>query len=296
MTDDSTSSAITGSNATTGSSDRTVSFGPATGAIVLHYQPIYSLRDSVVVSVEALVRWSLPGGTFLGAPTVLAYAATPAQRLELDLAVLRMACTDVVGLLAEHADTGLHALNVNITPSTLTYPGLDTAVLRVLDETGLAPEHLRLEGPETAAFEDIADATDALKALTARGVSLTLDDVGVEAVGLRYLKQLNIDGLKIDKTFVIRMLNHAADLAIVRLLVDLCAGLDIRLTAEGIERCEQVQVARWLGVRAIQGFHLSYPVPLQALPPLLRGGITRICAACLETHIPARDLSPRTVQ
>jgi EAL domain-containing protein (putative c-di-GMP-specific phosphodiesterase class I) len=281
MTDDSDSRASTGPH------ERAISFGPATGEMVLHYQPIYSLRDSVVVSVEALVRWSLPGGTFLGAPTVLAQATTPAQRLELDLAVLRRACTDAVTLIADHADTGLHALNVNITPSTLTYPDLDTAVLQILDETGLAPEHLRLEVPETAAFEDIADATGALTALTARGVSLTLDDVGVEAVGLRYLKQLTIDGLKIDRTFVARMLGHASDLAIVRLLVDLCTGLDIRLTAEGIERCEQVQVARRLGVRAIQGFHLSYPVPLQALPPLLRGGITRICTACFETHVPA---------
>ena len=200
----------------------------------------------------------------------LAKATTATERLALDLAVLRQACTDMTVLLTSHQQSGLHGLNVNLTPSSLVHPGLDVAVLDILEETGLPPVYLRLEVPETAAFADLAEATDVLRRITSAGVALTLDDVGVEAVGLRYLKTLAIDGIKIDRSFITRMLNGASDLAVVRLLVDLCAGLEIRLTAEGVERCEQLEVARGLGVRAIQGYHVARPMPFDAARPVPR--------------------------
>ncbi len=247
---------------------------------MVFYQPIYSLRDACIVSIEALVRWRTPGGAILGAPQALAKATTDSERLSLDLAVLRQASVDMLGLLSRHHDAGLHGLNVNLTPSSLVSPGLDVAVLDILEETGLPPVYLRLEVPETAAFGDLADATDVLRRITATGVALTLDDVGVEAIGLRYLKTLTIDGIKIDRSFITRMLNGASDLAVVRLLVDLCAGLEIRLTAEGVERCEQLEVARDLGVRAIQGYHVARPMPLEQIDEFLTRGAASVCDSC----------------
>ncbi|MDP9221298.1 MAG: EAL domain-containing protein, partial [Actinomycetota bacterium] len=88
------------------------------------------------------------------------------------------------------------------------------------------------------------------------------------------------DGLKLDRSFVTRMLNGASDLTVVRLLVDLCAGLEIRLTAEGVERCDQLQVARSLGVRAIQGNHVARPMALERLQEFLRRGVTHVCDSC----------------
>lgn len=250
------------------------------GHPVVFYQPIYSLRDSCVVSLEALVRWRRPDGQILGAVAALAKATTPTERFALDLTVLRQACADMTVLLSRHQDSGLHGLNVNLTPSSLVHPGLDVAVLDILEETGLPPVYLRLEVPETAAFGDLAEATDVLRRITATGVALTLDDVGVEAIGLRYLKTLAIDGIKIDRSFITRMLNGASDLAVVRLLVDLCAGLEIRLTAEGVERCEQLEVARSLGVRAIQGFHVARPMPFESIDQFLATGAAHVCSDC----------------
>jgi EAL domain-containing protein (putative c-di-GMP-specific phosphodiesterase class I) len=254
--------------------------GGAGGQRAIFYQPIYSLRDELVVSVEALVRWRLDSGLVLGAAQVLAAADSPEDCLTLDLAVLRQASADMIVLLDEHREVGLHGLNVNLTASSLVNPGLDIAVLQVLEETGLPPTSLRLEVPETAALTDLTRATAALRRLTATGIALTLDDVGVQAVGLRYLRSLAIDGLKLDRSFVTRMLNGASDLTVVRLLVDLCAGLEIRLTAEGVERCEQLQVARSLGVRAIQGNHVARPMPLERLQEFLRRGVEHVCDSC----------------
>jgi EAL domain-containing protein (putative c-di-GMP-specific phosphodiesterase class I) len=248
------------------------------------YQPIYSLRDEVIVSLEALLRWQRSDGSMLGAPAALRLATTSEARLALDRFVLHRACADMSELVEWFGAGGLHGLNVNLMPSTLIDPRLDVLVADTLEVTGLSPHLLRLEVPETAAFADLAQATDALRAITRSGVNLTLDDVGVEAIGLRYLKRLDIDGLKIDRSFVNRMLNGASDLAVVRLLVEMCAGLEIRLTAEGVERCEQVEVARSLGVRAIQGYHFSRPVPLERTIRLLhefpRGGAEAICRRC----------------
>jgi EAL domain-containing protein (putative c-di-GMP-specific phosphodiesterase class I) len=249
--------------------------------LVVYYQPIYSLRDNQVVSLEALVRGRTPEGRVVGALQMLEGADTPELRYALDRAVLHRACTDMTALLDRYHDRGLHGLNVNLTPTSLVQPSLDVAVFDTLEQTGLPPTVLRLEVPETAAFADLAEATDKLRRITGSGVALTLDDVGVEAIGLRYLKTLRIDGLKIDRAFIVRMLNGASDLAVVRLLVDLCAGLDIRLTAEGVERCEQVEVARSLGVRAIQGFHVARPMTLERLSEWLdAGGAARACPAC----------------
>lgn len=155
--------------------------------LVVHYQPIYSLRDRTVVSVEALVRGHTPDGRLVGAGEMLERAMTPAEQQALDAAVLRQACLDMVVLLAEHGPDGLHAVNVNLTPSSLIHPELDRLVLGTLEECGLPAEHLRIEVPETAAFADLAEAADTLRRVTSAGVALTLDDVGVEGIGLRYL-------------------------------------------------------------------------------------------------------------
>lgn len=262
--------------------DQVVDADSRGGRLLVLYQPIYSLWSSTVVSVEALVRWQLPSASLLGAGRVLAAARTPADRLALDLAVLRRGCADMVQLLAEHGNTGLQAVNVNVTASTLTYPGLDRVVREVLDETGLAPQHLHLEIPETAATEDLAEAVASLRALTEAGVSVTLDDVGVEALGLRHARKLAATGVKIDRVLTERMLRPGGDHAVSRLMIDLCAGLDIRLTAEGVETCSQVRTASALGVQAVQGYHLSYPMLPQDLAGPLHGGVRRTCQACLH--------------
>jgi EAL domain-containing protein (putative c-di-GMP-specific phosphodiesterase class I) len=234
------------------------------------------------------MRWRAPDGELLGAAETLALAQTPQARFDLDLAVLRQATTDLARMLPEHGPTGLFAVNVNLTPSTLQQPALDVEVLRVLAETGLAPQHLRFEVPETAALTELAVAAEGLRRITRSGIALTLDDVGVDDVGLRHLKALTIDGIKVDRTLTATMLDPDGDHALARLLVDVCAGMGVRLTVEGVETCEQMAVARRLGLRAVQGHHVSPPLPLEELRAFLRGTAGRPCPRCF----PATDIAP----
>lgn len=250
------------------------------GELVVYYQPIYSLLDAAVVTVEALMRWRTPDGRFLGAADALAQPGTPDAVFALDLAVLRQACTDLVALLPDHEVDGLYTVNVNLTPTSLQRPDLDQQVLAVLAETGLAPEHLRFEVPETAALAELAIAADGLRRITSSGIALTLDDVGVDDVGLRFLRALTIDGIKTDRTVTASILDEDGDRLLGRLLVNLCAGLDVRLTFEGVERCAHMDAARELGARAVQGHHVSPPLPLDALRAFLRSTAGGDCARC----------------
>jgi EAL domain-containing protein (putative c-di-GMP-specific phosphodiesterase class I) len=263
--------------------------------LVVLYQPIYSLLDSAVVTVEALMRWRTPNGELLGAAETLAFATTTQERFDLDLAVLRQAATDLVRMLPEHQDNGLFTVNVNLTPSTLQQPDLDVEVLRILAETGLPPEHLRFEVPETAALAELAVAADALRRITKSGIALTLDDVGVDDVGLRHLNALTIDGIKVDRTLTATMLDPDGDHALARLLVDLCAGVGVRLTVEGVETCEQMAVARDLQVRAVQGHHVSPPLPLEDLRSFLRGTAGDPCRRCFPSADVTTPAAPRDV-
>jgi EAL domain-containing protein (putative c-di-GMP-specific phosphodiesterase class I) len=255
------------------------------GELVVLYQPIYSLQDRAVVTVEALMRWRTPDGELWGAAETLALAETPKARFDLDLAVLRRATTDLVRMLPEHRAHGLSTVNVNLTPSTLQQPDLDVEVLGVLADAGLSPQHLRFEVPETAALAELAVAAEGLRRITRSGIALTLDDVGVDDVGLRHLKALTIDGIKVDRTLTATMLDPDGDHALARLLVDLCAGVDVRLTVEGVETCEQMAVARQLGLRAVQGHHVSPPLPIADLRAFLRGAAGHRCPRCF----PAAD-------
>ncbi|MFL6100443.1 MAG: EAL domain-containing protein [Actinomycetales bacterium] len=250
------------------------------GELVVYYQPIYSFQDSAVVTIEALMRWRTARGEVLGAIDALAQAQTPDEQYALDLAVLRRSCVDLVAMLPEHEPDGLFNVNVNLTPASLQQPDLDVRVLRVLDETGLGPEHLRFEVPETAALAELAVAADGLRRITSSGIALTLDDVGVDDVGLRYLRALTIDGIKIDRTVTATILDEDGDRLLGRLLVNLSAGLEIRLTFEGVERCAHLDAARELGVRAVQGHHVSPPLPLEELRAFLRSSAGGECLRC----------------
>lgn len=226
------------------------------------------------------MRWRTTDGDVLGAADALARAETPEQRFALDLAVLRQACSDLVTMLPEHEPGGLSTVNVNLTPASLQRPDLDERVLAVLAETGLGPQHLRLEVPETAALAELAVAADGLRRITSSGIALTLDDVGVDDVGLRYLRALTIDGIKIDRTVTATILDEDGDRLLGRLLVNLCAGLDVRLTFEGVERCAHIDAALELGVRAVQGHHVCPPLPLADLRTFLRSSSGGDCERC----------------
>ncbi|WP_380171416.1 putative bifunctional diguanylate cyclase/phosphodiesterase [Kineococcus sp. DHX-1] len=229
------------------------------GQVVLHFQPIVSAVDGRLLSAEALVRWEHPRAGFQGADRVLRAAQEEGLSVELDLHVLDLA-------LAEHARwrgrPGTPDLvNVNVSTATLESPTFDDDLLGLLRRHRVAPEHLRLELPETASLGAVQAAAPRLHRLAQAGVALVVDDMGAGASSLRHLSAFPVQGLKIDRSFVAGMLTRDGDRAVVELLTNLGAGLGLRVTAEGVETAEQAGELRRLGVDGLQGFHIARPAP-----------------------------------
>jgi EAL domain-containing protein (putative c-di-GMP-specific phosphodiesterase class I) len=167
---------------------------------------------------------------------------------------------------------------VNVSPRELVRAGFVENVMAILERTGLASSHLRLEITEGAVLEG-ENAIVALRALRAHGVRVSVDDFGTGYSSLGYFSELQIDGLKIDRAFIDGLGIEREDTAIVTAAIAFGRALDVEVTGEGIETADQVARLLELGCRLGQGYLFSRPVPAAELTPLLASAGGRSDAA-----------------
>lgn len=237
--------------------DDSLQRGLDAGQFRVHYQPIVRLGTGEVASVEALVRWQHPERGLLLPGQFLPAAESNGTVVELGGWVLEQACRQ---LAAWGADAPC-AVNVNVSVRQLLSGRLPDQVASALSLSGLAASRLRLELPETATVSELEPAHGVLTELRARGVRLTLDDVGSGANSLRHLTSFDVDGIKIDRSFVRTMLTDRRDLAVVRMLIELADTLGVAVTAEGVETQEQRDALVALGCGFAQGYLFARPTP-----------------------------------
>lgn len=236
------------------------------GWLVLDYQPIIELATHRVAALEALVRCDHPTLGRLAPAEFLPQACGNDLR-RLDDWVLGQVARDLATIDALLGGATPIAVNVNLTAASVEDGDLAERVCGVLADDGAVLSRLRLEVPEGADFAQLTSAAVNLGELRALGVRITLDDVGAGATSLRHLSALAVDGIKIDRSFVAGMVDNSRDLALVRMLVELANHLGLRVTAEGVETPEQLELLRSIGCGHAQGFHLGRPQPLEALSP-----------------------------
>lgn len=226
---------------------------------VLHYQPLVSLSDGRIVSVEALVRWRSPArdAGLVPPDEFIPLAEETGLIIPLGDWVLRAACRQ----MKTWVDAGLplESVAVNLSPRQFEHPGLDERTRAILKETGLSPRHLELELTETALMgSDAADKLDALKGL---GVQLTIDDFGTGYSSLAYLAHFPIEKLKIDRSFVRNIQDDRASAEIISTIITLANNLNLKVVAEGVETDVQLEFLRWHGCDTAQGYLFSRPLP-----------------------------------
>jgi hypothetical protein len=157
-------------------------------------------------------------------------------------------------------------------------------VLAALSDAGLAPDHLVLEITETALVHDLSVARSVLNMLRAHGIRIALDDFGTGYATLTSLRQLPIDMLKIDRTFVAGLGESDQDARIVASVVSLAHSIGIDAVAEGVETVRQAEAVRAVGCRLGQGYYWSPAVPVRDLPGTLRQITTGTAAAAASTR------------
>ncbi len=224
------------------------------------YQPVVSLRSGRITGFEALVRWQHPTYGMLAPGQFIAVAEETNLICPLGLWVLREACTRTLEWQTLYPQNPQLSISVNLSVRQLAQPDLDTQIKRVLNETGFAPESLKLEITESIFMKNPEAMASVLSRLNSLGVQLQLDDFGTGFSSLSYLHKFPFDNLKIDRAFVSSMNTNTKNAQIVRTIVMLAHNLGMGVTAEGVETIEQLSELTAINCEEGQGYFFSMPV------------------------------------
>jgi diguanylate cyclase (GGDEF)-like protein len=248
--------------------ERELREGLAAGQIVPYFQPQIDLATGRIIAVEALARWLHPTRGVLGAPEFVPLAEDVGLIADLDDAVAAQAIRARVALGELGVD---HSFRIwcNISPKQLTRVGPVQRLENFLGSVGCDPGGIGMEITETAVLADAEAGARELAAARRLGVRIALDDFGTGRSSLTLLRALPIDSLKIDRSFVVDMVDDQADAAIVAGVIDLAHRLGLEVVAEGVEDEAQERMLRELGCDCAQGFRYGHAVPLDDLIPQL---------------------------
>jgi diguanylate cyclase (GGDEF)-like protein len=226
--------------------------------LVLHFQPKIDLQTRQLCGVEALVRWQHPQRGLLPPDEFLPQAERYGLMRRLTTSVLTLALDYIV----EWQSIGLHtSVAVNISVSSLLDVDLPDQIRTLLEIRALEPATLMLEVTETTLMVDPARAAALLGRLQDIGVRVSIDDYGTGYSSLARLRELPVNELKLDRSFLAGISRDVRAGAIVRSTVELAHSLGLTLVAEGIETEEDQQILRELQCDLGQGFHLARPMP-----------------------------------
>jgi diguanylate cyclase (GGDEF)-like protein/PAS domain S-box-containing protein len=238
----------------------------------LYYQPQADLTNGMVCGVEVLIRWNHPDKGRVSPADFIPVAEETGQIVAVGEWVLRTACAQ----LAQWRSRGMPVfpLAVNLSIRQLLQPALIDVVREVLAENGLQPGDLELEITEGIMMGDAKAALDFLTRMHEMGVQLSIDDFGTGYSSLNYLKNLPVDKLKIDQSFVRDIEVDSSDAAIVRSIISLGHRLDLRVIAEGVETLAELDFLRMRGCDEVQGYYFSRPLPTDEFERFIRSAPT----------------------
>jgi len=226
--------------------------------LLVYYQPKVDIRTRRVVGVEALVRWIHPERGFMSPDEFIPLAEQTGLIQPLTTFVLRTALREC----RKWQDDGLELdVSVNLSVRSLLDLQLPEGVSALLREFAVDPSRLVLEITESSIMADPIRAADVVDRLSDLGIGLAIDDFGTGYSSLAYLKRLPVSEIKIDKSFVMAMINEDNDAVIVRSTVDLGQNLGLTVVAEGVETVEMFDELKKLGCDVAQGYLLSRPLP-----------------------------------
>ena len=228
--------------------------------IELHYQPLINIKDQTIESVEALVRWKHKNLTQIPTEELIAVSEQSGLISTLSDWVFEAA----IKQCAEWQKQGFNiSMAINLSVLSLHDAKLTERVSRLIEEYNLNPSLLTLEVTETAMMNNPKNAMDTLNKLSNLGVSLAIDDFGTGFSSLSYLKQLPVDKLKIDKSFVLKLNDSDSDEVIVRSTIELAHNLGINVIAEGVENQDTYNKLQNWNCDIAQGYLFSEAIPAQ---------------------------------
>ncbi len=229
---------------------------------VLHYQPLLTHKGEVH-GLEALVRWNHPTKGSISPGAFIPIAEETGQITALGQWVTERAARDFLTLQSQLP--GNCRIAVNISPLQFHQPGFLSSLCTTLEKTGLSATSLELEFTEGILMNDTDAAISTLHALQEMGISIAIDDFGTGFSSLSYLRDLPINKVKIDRSFIHNIANDSKDTAIVQGIIALAHHLDLVVVAEGVETTQQQRQLEALNGDIYQGYLFARPMPFNAL-------------------------------
>jgi diguanylate cyclase (GGDEF)-like protein len=235
--------------------------------LLVYYQPKMDVETGTIQGVEALVRWKADEGSLASPEDFVPLAEETGLIVPIGEWVLNEACRQLVAW--HQAGTSPISLSVNLSAKQLKSLDLPGDIKRIVDNSGMDPQLLTLEITESMLMDNIDNTIALLKRLKEMGLRLSIDDFGTGYSSLNYLRQLPVDELKIDKSFLVDLSEDADSRAIVSSVIFLSHSLGLLTVAEGVETSEQLYFLQKEGCDQFQGFLFSRPVPSSALYDLI---------------------------
>ncbi|HZU51938.1 MAG TPA: EAL domain-containing protein [Sphingomicrobium sp.] len=233
----------------------------AEGGLKLVYQPLIDARTGVLSSAEALLRASSPGLANVDTATLISIAEKSGQIIELT----EWTMDAVFSAIRELEST---PVALNISPVYFRQPQFVHKIIDRLLESDTPPDLLTIEVTEGVLIADMVAARESIAQLREIGVKLYLDDFGTCYSSMSYLQHLELDGLKLDKTFLRNIGDHKKTSQIIKAMIDFGHSLDMRVVMEGVESEWQVRLLQLLNCDLLQGYELGAPMELAELRAL----------------------------
>lgn len=227
----------------------------------LHYQPKVDIETGEVLGTESLIRWDQPDRGMITPDEFIPVAEKCRLIVEIGEWVLYEACRQNM----QWQKAGMPPLNcsVNLSPLQLKDTQLIHSIDKALELTGFDPACLEVEITESAILDNIESITALLGLLRMRGISVSIDDFGTGYSSLTHLKQLPVDKLKIDRSFVSNIMGTDGDAEITSATISLGQKFGLKVIAEGVEEKAQLDFLRTEGCNQAQGYYLSRPLPAE---------------------------------
>ncbi|MGM0843793.1 MAG: EAL domain-containing protein [Bacillota bacterium] len=251
----------------------------------LYFQPQVDSRLNQIVGAEALLRWEHPEWGIVSPNEFIPYAEENGFIIQVGDWVLEKACQT----LQEWRGRGipLVPISINLSPQHFLVKDLKTSMLSVLEKYKVSPELIQLEITEAVFLQQAEVVKQTIDELRESGIRILIDDFGTGYTSFAYLKDLTIDGIKIDRSYTKELAHDSKSRAIIKNLANLSADLNMSATIEGIETKEQLEFLNEIKCHSIQGYIYSKPVPPTKFQSLLKGRIIKPLSSedpCFKTE------------
>lgn len=241
--------------------------------LFLCYQPLISARTNKMVGMEALVRWMHPQRGLISPMDFIPIAEETKQIVPIGEWVLQRACSQ----LKTWIDLGYtkYVVSVNVSAIQLRQENFSEVVTRILNDTELLPKYLVLEITETVCMESSSIIMRNLMRLKRKGVKISIDDFGTGYNSFNYLQSIEINNLKIDKTFI-HDFESNVNQAIIEMIIMLGHKINAKIIAEGVETREQYEYLKQIECDTIQGYYFSKPLLAEEMPEFFNRNVKEV--------------------